>query len=357
MKKIFLLSSFVIVFSVSTFSQTLYLNENFDYGTTANPNLPALTTNWVIHSGAAGQGPQYVYPGLTYAGYPSSGVGGGAGMTFGSSGTNDADAHRVFSSVISASTIVYSSFLVNITAAKPTADYFIHLMVGVPTSSTIYRARPYVISNGSGYSINFSKATETAVVGTNVLDFNKTYLFVIKYSFSTATADDDQATLYIYASGIPASEPGTPLATYGPVGAGTSNDPPDLGGIGLRQGTNGMTGTVDGIRVADSWSTLFTATSVEDNDPNLPSNYELSQNYPNPFNPETVISYQLPEIGHVTLKIYNTLGEEVALLVNENKSPGYYKVNFDGSKLTSGIYFYTIQTNGFTQSKKMLLIK
>ena len=87
-----------------------------------------------------------------------------------------------------------------------------------------------------------------------------------------------------------------------------------------------------------------------------PNEYSIA-NYPNPFNPTTTINYQLPENGFVTIKVYDVLGKEVATLVNENKSAGYYKVDFDASRLTSGVYIYTINANGFVQSKKMLLMK
>ena len=89
--------------------------------------------------------------------------------------------------------------------------------------------------------------------------------------------------------------------------------------------------------------------------------FALQQNYPNPFNPTTTINYQLPENGFVTVKVFDVLGKEIATLVNENKSSGYYKVDFDASSagggLTSGVYIYTINVNGFAQSKKMLLMK
>ncbi len=88
----------------------------------------------------------------------------------------------------------------------------------------------------------------------------------------------------------------------------------------------------------------------------LPTVYSIT-NYPNPFNPTTTINYQLPENGFVTIKVYDLLGKEVATLVNENKSAGYYKVDFNASKLTSGVYIYTITANNFVQSKKMLLMK
>ncbi|MBI5730066.1 MAG: T9SS type A sorting domain-containing protein [Ignavibacteriales bacterium] len=88
----------------------------------------------------------------------------------------------------------------------------------------------------------------------------------------------------------------------------------------------------------------------------IPTDYSIA-NYPNPFNPTTSINYQLPENGFVTIKVYDMLGKEVAVLVNENKSAGYHRVNFDASKLTSGVYVYTITANNFIQSKKMLLMK
>jgi hypothetical protein len=89
----------------------------------------------------------------------------------------------------------------------------------------------------------------------------------------------------------------------------------------------------------------------------MPSNYSLSQNYPNPFNPSTKISYQIPKSGNVTLKVFNALGKEVATLVNEEKSAGRYSVDFQGLRLSSGIYFYSIQSGSFHETKKMMLLK
>ena len=85
--------------------------------------------------------------------------------------------------------------------------------------------------------------------------------------------------------------------------------------------------------------------------------FALDQNYPNPFNPGTVIKYAVGSKQHTTLKIYDVLGNEVAELVNEIKSPGNYKTEFDASKLSSGIYYYQMRAGKFVQTKKMLLIK
>ncbi|MFA5012705.1 MAG: T9SS type A sorting domain-containing protein [Ignavibacteria bacterium] len=89
----------------------------------------------------------------------------------------------------------------------------------------------------------------------------------------------------------------------------------------------------------------------------LPSKYSLSQNYPNPFNPRTKISFQLSVVSLSTLKVFDITGKEVATLVNERLQPGTYETTFDGSGLNSGVYFYRLTTDGFAETKRMVLIK
>ncbi|MFA7229207.1 MAG: T9SS type A sorting domain-containing protein [Melioribacteraceae bacterium] len=105
--------------------------------------------------------------------------------------------------------------------------------------------------------------------------------------------------------------------------------------------------------------TWFSMTTGQNENIELPVNYALMQNYPNPFNPTTVINYQIPSNGNVTLSVYNVLGKEVATLVNEFKTAGSYsvKMNSAAKDLSSGIYFYTLKANNFTQTKKMILVK
>ncbi|MFZ4590291.1 MAG: T9SS type A sorting domain-containing protein [Ignavibacteria bacterium] len=89
----------------------------------------------------------------------------------------------------------------------------------------------------------------------------------------------------------------------------------------------------------------------------IPKEFNLSQNYPNPFNPVTMIKFALPKASYVTLRVYDMLGREVANLVNGQKSAGQYIVDFDASSLTSGIYFYRLETNGFVDVKRMVVLK
>lgn len=100
-----------------------------------------------------------------------------------------------------------------------------------------------------------------------------------------------------------------------------------------------------------------TAVSNEYSHPEQPASIQLDQNYPNPFNPATSISFTMPESAFTRLAVYNALGEKVATLVEGNKSAGTHTVNFDASSLSSGVYFYVLESDRFRVSRKMMLIK
>jgi len=102
---------------------------------------------------------------------------------------------------------------------------------------------------------------------------------------------------------------------------------------------------------------LQSVTGVSQEETSMPLYYSLSQNYPNPFNPVTNLEFGISKLGFVSLKVFDMLGKEVATLVNENLNPGNYNYNFDASDLTSGIYFYKLESEGFQETKRMMLIK
>jgi hypothetical protein len=121
--------------------------------------------------------------------------------------------------------------------------------------------------------------------------------------------------------------------------------------------TNAAFKGTDGLPVgSNNWNSKV-VTGVNKVNNNLPNSFSLSQNYPNPFNPTTLIQYSIPKSSAVSIKIYNLLGQEVATLVNQQQKAGNYSVNFNASRLASGIYMYRIQAGSFTSTKKMTLLK
>ncbi|MBK9403722.1 MAG: T9SS type A sorting domain-containing protein [Ignavibacteria bacterium] len=114
----------------------------------------------------------------------------------------------------------------------------------------------------------------------------------------------------------------------------------------------GNNGTID-----DTLRVNNIITNTEEEFVPLPDKYFLAQNYPNPFNPSTLIKYEIKNDAMVTLKVYNILGKEVASLVNEIKRAGRYEIEFNGSNLSSGIYYYRLDAGEFSETRKMLLIK
>ncbi|MBS1514529.1 MAG: Cys-Gln thioester bond-forming surface protein [Bacteroidetes bacterium] len=138
-----------------------------------------------------------------------------------------------------------------------------------------------------------------------------------------------------------------------------NNQPVDLSSVTLinfqlsKQYNTGMNGFDFSIRnagiIANSVGIGSNGSTVTD--------YSLAQNYPNPFNPATTISFSIPKQDFVSLKVYNTLGKEVATLVSEVKPTGVYDVTFDASTLSSGVYFYKLETSSFSEVKRMVLMK
>jgi len=151
------------------------------------------------------------------------------------------------------------------------------------------------------------------------------------------------------------------------------NWPQNISMMNGQSSLSGIVGAKPGFRFADNDScfALYTEfgpynvwaaygcdgpVGVEE-DEVVPANYSLSQNYPNPFNPATTIKYSIPQSSFVKIRVFNTIGQEIAVLVNQEKSIGNYEVSFNASNLPSGIYFYRIEAGDFTQTKKMILMK
>jgi choice-of-anchor B domain-containing protein len=120
------------------------------------------------------------------------------------------------------------------------------------------------------------------------------------------------------------------------------------------------------ITTRDEWNTTaspdtfrfrYAGTTGAQESKDIPLTFGLDQNYPNPFNPTTTINFRLSEPNHTTLKVFDLLGREVATIVSENLQAGYYQKGFDAAKLASGIYFYRLQSGGFSAVRRMLLLR
>jgi hypothetical protein len=114
------------------------------------------------------------------------------------------------------------------------------------------------------------------------------------------------------------------------------------------------------VRPAFTWLAQFikdNPTGVKISMAELPTHYQLAQNFPNPFNPTTEIQYSVPRNGHISLKVYNLLGQEVAILFDGVRPSGNYIATFNGAGLASGVYFYRFVASNFIDSKKLMLLK
>jgi len=427
MKKSFVVALFLILLPFGFTSGQIFV-ENFDY-----PVGDSLTQHgWISHSGTGF--PMFIVSGsLTYAGYPSSGIGNSTIIDCG--GGSRQDLHIEFTPVGSGA--VYSSFLVKIDSASTTGEYFFHFSEN--PWSNLFRTRVFARNDGSGnIQFGLSKAsTSTVEWTTTTYSFGTTYLLVAKYEYvGDPTGSDDVVKLYINPD-ISGPEPAMPDLTNT-----DSNTDISVGGVAMRQGFNQLTLQIDGMRVATTWDvvvpvelTSFTATTKNDDvilnwstatelnnagfeiqrlavgneyitvgfvagfgtttesknyefiDADLsagsysyrlkqvdfdgtftysdevnvdvlgPIQFELAQNYPNPFNPSTTIKFTLPQSSDVTLKIYNALGQEVSTLISGFMESGLHSVKFNASELKSGIYFYKIDTDLYSDVRKMTLIK
>jgi hypothetical protein len=137
-------------------------------------------------------------------------------------------------------------------------------------------------------------------------------------------------------------------------------------GYSVAISSNGSTaiegGYSDNVGTGAAWVFFNPSIGISQISTNVPEKFSLEQNYPNPFNPSTKIKFDVPafergEGGMTVLKVYSNLGNEIATLVNDKLQPGTYEVTFNASQYSSGIYFYKLQTDNFSETKKMLLIK
>ncbi len=425
---------FFILFSTFVFSQSLPIEENFDYST----GVLTLSSDWE-ESNTGATDIEVVSGSLSYTGYPSSSIGNKIFVDGGASGRSGV--RKNFTAVSGDGNTIYTSFLLEVIDVSDLdistndGDYFFDLQT---SSGSTNRAYIYIKQSATAnkYNIGLAKSSSSSLTySTTDLDVNTTYLVVISYIFQSGS---DEVRLWINPD-LSGTEPSPDISLT------TGTDADDISYIQFRQRELSGNTNIDGIRVATSWSQAplpvelisFTASAINEQirlnwetstelnnfgfeierligDSNLwkkigfveghgnsnspkeytfsdksvysgkyvyrlkqidtdgkfkyssavevnlgaPSNFGLSQNYPNPFNPSTTIKFGYGKNTEAQLKVYDVLGNEVVNLFNGVAEGGkVYQINFDGSALSSGIYYYKLTGDNKTEIKKMMLLK
>lgn len=186
-----------------------------------------------------------------------------------------------------------------------------------------------ITHNVSVANFSFTPAQLTIKVGDKVKWTNNGGLHNVVADDNSFTSGDPSTAAWIYEHTFknPGSNPYYCVIHGGPGG-------------------NGMSGVIN----------VENTTDVNDDESNI-YNFELQQNYPNPFNPSTIIKFSISQFSKVNLKVFNILGDEISELVNDFRPKGNYEIQFDASNISSGIYFYTLQSGIFFETKKMIFLK
>ncbi|GAB1442528.1 hypothetical protein MASR2M39_13640 [Ignavibacteriales bacterium] len=229
------------------------------------------------------------------------------------------------------------------------------------TNWTVYNTTNSGLPNNSVLSITIDQSG-TKWIGTSggLAKFDGTNWTVynttnsgLPSNFVVSIAIDQIGNRWIATSGGLAKFDGTNWTVYNVINSGLPFETPKK--IAIDQSDNKWIVSYYDLTVYREGGVIL---AVDDEIPAfLPKRHQLSQNYPNPFNPTTVIRYELPNAGFVSLIICDNLGRFVRSLVNEEQLSGKHEINFNASDLSSGIYFYTLRTGDFTETKKLVLLK
>lgn len=361
LSKLFLFLFIISVLPSAVFSQNLF-NDDFQYP--VRDSLEGIG-GWYRSGVNSPYNVSIITPGLIYAGYQGSGIG---NTPFMSNQEGDICFHNF---TVQSTGNVYLSFMIKIDSFTTNATQGYNTGFNLGTGATFLNTKPYIKKITSNtFNFGIMKSDSAAVYSSTVYSTGLTYLVVVKYTFVTGGATNDSAKMYVFSSAVPATEPSVPTV-FQTVGTDIENIASVfLSNSYAQTGLKNSPVKIDGIRVGKSWSTSV-LNSVRLISSEIPDQYILKQNYPNPFNPKTIINYQLPEFSFVLIKVYDIAGNEVSTLVNEKQRAGSYETEFDGSNLSSGVYFYRLTTKAgssseisgnnsgkeFSETMKMFLVK
>lgn len=292
-----------------------------------------------------------VSPGLEYPNYVGSGIGNSCLLA--NEGNGDI-VFRNFSSSITTGS-AYMSFLIRVDSLPDTFTQGYCISFNPNTGGTNLNTALH-IKKLSASSFDFGVRKLSSVKYTNLTySINKTYLIVLKYSIIPGTSNDS-SSLYIFANGVPNSEPNAPVASTIEGDDYTGQGSVYLNNNYAQNGLQGCHILIDGIRVGNSWTTSVLAmlSSVSSAGSKFQLQHEI---YPNPLQDNTVIKYQIPEKGLVQIQIINSAGIIYADLLREIQESGSHELIWNRDNLPAGMYSCKIQFNHSEISNKKLLIQ
>ncbi len=327
----------------STGSEVL-LEENFDDPTKTATLISGFNGWGTVTGTTSGTQVSFSDSNLVFAGYPE-----GSGRA----AVTSVATHKIYKNFTApTSGVIYLSYLIKIpTASQTSTNHIIGFGSGDMSATATYSLKTYCKWNAgtTGYIFGLTTgSTSTYSATPTTLPAGKVGLVVIRYDIDANTED-----IYVFPEGTtyPTTLPGTPEVHL----TGGTVFVPSCVYIRSQSGSGStITSILDGIRVSTSWGQITTDVKqiAKEN-----QSFKLMQNYPNPFNPSTTINYQINQDSPVTLKVFNMLGKEVASLVNEFKAVGSYKVQFNASNLSSGVYYTELRSGSSVQVNKMILMK
>jgi hypothetical protein len=306
---------------------------------------------WHRSGGNSPYNVKIVSPGLTYNGYPGSGI--GNSVYFSNNSGGDMVLHDFETQT---SGTLYMAFLISVDYLGMTTTQGYNVCFDQSESSTNHNTAVYIQKiDFSHFKFGIAKTPGDVTYENAGYNTDYTYLVVVKYMFLTGS-DNDRVKLYVFYSGVPSTEPANSNAE-----TNSGYDRLNIGQVVLsnayaQTGLNQSWVRVDGIRVGTTWAAAvpmgITQTSEE-----VPEKFILGQNYPNPFNPETKINFSIPNSMAVKITVSDILGKQVAMLVNEKLNAGTYTTDWNASGYPSGVYFYRLEAENFSEVKKMILVK
>lgn len=265
-----------------------------------------------------------------------------------------------YSNPVESKYIILAYGITNMTTAPLTdfrAGIFLDWDIGPTEAELVRNNSRYDSTRSLGYAFSSMAGGRREYLGIRALDSASSFTTIL----NTSSTDLSRSAKWKWISGGFASTNGGPADIHQVIASGPYTISPgstQTVAFAILAGDSSLTNIQQSADAAKrKWLSINKTVGIAGDQSLTPTSFHLAQNYPNPFNPTTAISYQLSAVSFVTLKVFDVLGREVAVLVNEVRQPGVYTVRWDASSFPSGVYFYRLEAGDFRAARKLMLLK